>query len=369
MRVVYGVFGYGRGHATRALGVLPELACRHAVQIFASGRAFEMISSQFPDVIQTPVMDYTYRPSGKRCFWRTGRDNFAKMSDALFGGTSLHDTIHAIRAFDPDVVISDCETYVHHAAARLGIPRIGFDHFGILAHCRPPLPHRDRLRAVRDVISYRMVVGFPARAVVSSFFDAPAVSRQIRCVGPLLREEVSRVRPKRGEHLLVYLNNGDRQLLPHIEEALQGCGESVVVYGTSRRGTDGRVEYRAPANMGFLDDVARAKALFATAGNQLVGEALHLGKPMLVFPENTVEQRVNGAALQRLGAGETVDFDRVRTQGIVSFLRRAPTYAERARAISRDGRSEALEALEYFAKDLAKERKSAGASGAWRYAQ
>lgn len=369
MRVVYGVFGYGRGHATRALGVLPELARRHSLQIFASGRAYEMIAPQFADVVKTPVLDYTYLPSGKRCLWRTARDNFSKMSDAMFGGPALHDTMHAIRAFNPDIVISDCETYVHHAAARLGIPRIGFDHFGILTHCRPPLAAQDRVRAVRDVISYRMVVGFPARAVVSSFYDAPAVSRGVRCVGPLLRDEVQRVRPKRGEHLLVYLNNGDRQLLPHVEEALHGCGEDVVVYGTSRRGVDGRVDYRAPANMGFLEDVARAKALFTTAGNQLVGEALYLGKPMLVFPEHTVEQRVNGAALQRLGAGRMVDFEQVRADLIRAFLREAPTYAERVRGFSHDGKTEALDALDDFAKELVKERKAVGAAGAWRYAQ
>jgi len=369
MRVVYGVFGYGRGHATRALGVLPELARRHSLLVFASGHAHEMIASQFPDVVETPVLDYTYLASGKRCLWRTARDNFRKMSDALFGGAVLHDTMHAIRAFDPDVIISDCEPYVHHAAARLGIPRIGFDHFGILTHCRPPLPPHDRVRAVRDVISYRMVVGFPARAVVSSFFDAPAVSRGIRCVGPLLRDEVRRVRPKRGEHLLVYLNNGDPQLLPHMEEALHGCGEDVVVYGTSRRGVDGRLDYRAPANMGFLEDVARAKALFTTAGNQLVGEALHLGKPMLVFPEHTVEQRVNGAALQRLGAGRMVDFSRIRAEVLRDFLREAPRYAERARDYSCDGKTEALDALDHFARDLVKERKAVGAAGAWRYAQ
>ena len=31
MRIVYGIHGYGRGHATRALGVLPELRQRHEV--------------------------------------------------------------------------------------------------------------------------------------------------------------------------------------------------------------------------------------------------------------------------------------------------------------------------------------------------
>ncbi|MEM1031669.1 MAG: glycosyltransferase family protein [Myxococcota bacterium] len=369
MRLVYGVFGYGRGHATRALGVLPELTRRHAVRIFASGRAFEMIAPRYPDVVETPRLDYTYRTSGRRCLWRTARDNATKMGDALVGGRHLRRVEAAIRAFGPDVAISDCETYVHHAAARLGIPRIAFDHFGILTHCRPPIDPRDRLKAVRDVMSYRMVVGFPARAVVSSFFDAPAVRRGVRCVGPLLREEVRRTRPRRGEHLLVYLNNGDRQLLPHVEEALNGCGTPVVVYGTSRRGEDGRVAYRAPSDEGFLEDVARATALFTTAGNQLVGEAVYLGKPMLVSPEHTVEQRVNGMAIERLGVGRMVAFSRIRAEGIRSFLRDAPRYATTVRVHARDGRAEAVEALERFAAEVLRERKALGAARVWRYAQ
>jgi hypothetical protein len=37
MRILYGVFGYGRGHATRALSVLPELMERHEVTVLAGG--------------------------------------------------------------------------------------------------------------------------------------------------------------------------------------------------------------------------------------------------------------------------------------------------------------------------------------------
>ena len=45
-----------------------------------------------------------------------------------------------MRAFEPDLVISDAEPFTHQAAAALGVPRIGFDHFGILSHCRPTAP-------------------------------------------------------------------------------------------------------------------------------------------------------------------------------------------------------------------------------------
>ena len=41
MRIVYGVHGYGRGHATRALAVVQSLAARHDVRLFACGDAYD----------------------------------------------------------------------------------------------------------------------------------------------------------------------------------------------------------------------------------------------------------------------------------------------------------------------------------------
>ena len=45
-------------------------------------------------------------------------------------------------------------------------------------------------------------------------------------------------------------------------------------------------------------------AVVSTAGNQLVGEALYLGKPVLVMPERVnFEQAINAHYLEQSGAG------------------------------------------------------------------
>src|SRR5579859_4198224 len=235
MKIAYGVLGYGQGHATRALSVLPLLERQHEVLVLASGDALHALSPQYP-VHRLPEIRYEYGAQGRRCLWRTLVRRGVTTADAVLGGPALAAVTWALRDFGPDVAICDCDPFVHHAAARLGVPRISFDHFGVLAFCRVPMPWSDRVRAARDVGAYRLFVGQPQRILVSSFFDAAPLRPDVRLVRALVREEVRKSRSLPGEHLLVYLNNGRYQMTASIEEALRGLRMPVVVYGTERRG-------------------------------------------------------------------------------------------------------------------------------------
>jgi uncharacterized protein (TIGR00661 family) len=355
MRIVYGIHGYGRGHATRALGVLPELRQRHEVLVLAGGDAYQALAPLGP-VTQIPTLTYVYRKSGRVATPETLHENAERIWDLVSRGETHRKVLAALRDFRPDLAICDVEPWTHQVAARLGIPRISFDHFGILAYCRPPMPWSDRIRCLRDIAVYRALTGRPDRVIVSSFYQAPATFPAARCVGALLRDDVFKVRAARGDHLLAYFNKGDHQYTPHVEEALQGTGLPALVYGTARSGTDGNVTYRPPGNASFLEDLARCRAVLSTAGNQLVGEALHFGKPMLVHPERSVEQRLNAAAVSRLRIGAQVCHEDISADAIRRFLRDAPQYEASARGLVRDGRSEALAAIESFASELAQGR-------------
>lgn len=144
MRMVYGVFGYGRGHATRAHAVLPELQERHEVFVFAGGDAYDALCGQFP-VVRIPTLGYVYGDAGRRSLSRTLAQNAHRFRDVLFGGAGAREVTARMAAIDPDVAICDAKPWTHHAAARLGVPRISFDHFGILAWCRPELGGVDRV--------------------------------------------------------------------------------------------------------------------------------------------------------------------------------------------------------------------------------
>jgi uncharacterized protein (TIGR00661 family) len=365
MRILYGVFGYGRGHATRALAVLGELRRRHEVLILAGGDAHDAVASQHP-VTRIPTLRYEYDARGKRSLSRTMGENLRHVADILLTGSAMHEVERLAREFAPRVAVCDAEPWTHTAAARLGVPRISFDHYGILAYAHPPIGVYDRLRTARDVYAYRALMGRPERVIVSSFYEPATRDPGVRFVGPLLRDEVLGLRAERGDHVLAYLNRGDHQLTPRVEDAMRRAGVRFIVYGTRRRGVDGCLDFRAPAGLPFLRDLAGARAVLSTAGNQLVGEAMWLGKPLLVMPENTVEQRLNAAAIERMGIGIRASFDDLAPTHFEALLVGEERMREAALRQARDGRAEALAALDAFTKELVALPRPRVALPVWR---
>ncbi|MEL6348107.1 MAG: glycosyltransferase family protein, partial [Myxococcota bacterium] len=286
MRIAYGVHGYSRGHATRASAVLTSLCERHEVRIYAGGDAYDFLSRKFP-VERIPSLGFSYNQNGKMSKLKTFLNNFPKALDLFRHGPQFRQLLGSMRSFGPDVVISDAEAWTHRAALALGIPRIGFDHFGVMVYCRVPLALMDRLRSTMDRRLYLGFIGTPDRVLVSSFYDVPPNDETVQVIGPLLRDEVHHVQPRDGDHLLVYLNNGVRQMNRRLEGILQSLSREVRLYGAGRVGREGQIDYRPPGNLSFLRDLATCKAVLSTAGNQLVGEAIHYGKPLLVMPERT----------------------------------------------------------------------------------
>jgi uncharacterized protein (TIGR00661 family) len=355
LRIAYGVFGYGRGHATRALAVLPELTARHDVMLFAGGDAYQALSPYYP-VHRIPTLHFVYQKNGRRNQFGTIAGNLQAIGGLLLSGDGFRSVVSALRDFGPDVSVCDADPWTHRASAHLGVPRISFDHFGIMAYCRPELSPRDARAAARDVWIYRTLMGRPARIIVSSFYESPPLSRKVRCIGPLLRKEVREAQATPGEHLLVYLNNGSRQLTPRLEEALHQSGLPMAVYGTQRVGRDGNLVFERPDDQRFIEYLASCRAVISTAGNQLVGEAMFLGKPLLVRPEDSVEQRMNAAAVARLGIGEQAMGDSLDAKAISGFLAKAEAYGANARQLWRDGRLQALDCLESFARQLERRR-------------
>ncbi len=350
VRIAYGVHGYSRGHAARALAVLPDLVNRYDVRVYAGGDAYETLKERF-EVERIPTMRYFYH-RGRRSTLRTLRHNLPFFLELLSRGPSVRALGRSLASFAPDVVISDAEAWTHAVARSLGIPRIGFDHFGMMVHCRLDLSLSDWFRSLIDRGVYSVLTGRPDRVLVSSFYRLETRSDDIEIIPPLLREEVHRLEPSSGDHLLVYLNQGNVQLTPALLRALGRAGSPARVYGTSRSGSVGRLVYRPPSNQEFLRDLASCRAVVSTAGNQLVGEALRFGKPLLVVPESTVEQRLNARAVVRLGIGELTAFEQLSAARIRAFLKKADDYAEVARQIGADGRQMALSRLHQWVHEL-----------------
>jgi hypothetical protein len=84
-----------------------------------------------------------------------------------------------------------------------------------------------------------------------------------------------------------------------------------------------------------------------------VGEAMFLGKPVLVFPESCAEQRMNALAVERLGIGMRADFRDFSVETITRFLNRRDAFIANIGRNVRDGLPEALEAIDEALQELA----------------
>ena len=353
MKIAYGIHGYGRGHSSRALAVLPEIVRRHELLIFAGGDAYNALHGGYR-VVRIPTIKYQLAKNGRRSKTRTLIRAAPCLIDLKLGGPALDMVSNAMAEFAPDVVVSDSEAWTLHAARRLGIGRISFDHYGVLAWCDWPMSARERLVSRFEAMTYRLLMaGAADRIAIASFYDAPPRQEGVCVVGPVLREIVRQVEPQRGDYLLVYFSNGHVHFTSRVEDALRALDVPVVVYGTGREGREGNLDFRPPSNTRFVEDLARCRAIFATAGNQLISEAMHLKKPMLLLPEDSLEQRLNASAIERMGVGGRTSRAQVCAGRLRAFLDDGPRFIENFPDSAGDGRKQAIEAIERFAAELA----------------
>lgn len=352
MRIAYGVMGYGRGHAMRSLSVLPALQQQHEVTVFTAGDAYEVLAPKFPTV-RIPMVGYRYNASGRHSTVKTLRENLSPMADLMLHGHGMQQVERELTRRGVEVVISDSEAWCHRAAQRLFLPRISFDHVGILAYCKPHFPPELWLTGMRDAMGYRSLMGIPERILISSFYPAEGKYPGVKLVGPMLRDVVKATKPTRGNYLLAYFNKGEHQYRPHIDRALRLLDIPVKVYGTPYRGQVENLEFRPLSNERFVQDLAGCRAVLSTAGNQLIGEAIHFGKPILAVPEDAFEQRLNAHMIERMGVGLKSTLSGLTPSDVDRFLANEHSYRSHMKEHAGDGRDEAIATLQQFIEELA----------------
>lgn len=353
VRILYAVHGYGRGHATRTLAILPRLLLgNRSLLCLAGGDAWQALVHEYP-VVQIPSLGYVYQSTTRRMSaLGTAQRNIPAAMDLWLGGPTFRFVQDVFEDFRPDIVISDAEPWSHQVAATLRIPRISFDHFGLLVHCRPAMSTTDRLLATAQAWCYQRLMGTPDRALVSSFYQPPVITPGVRLTGTLLRTAVRTARTADDGHVLVYFNQGLQQCPAHVLQALDSLGLPVRLYCRERSDRVGNLQFRRFDQQAFLDDLAGCRAIISTAGNQLIGEAMHLRKPVLVVPEDCVEQRTNAAAVVDMGIGSNLRLSHVTAASIRQFLNSAEKYSSQMQQFQCDATDDAAEILEQYFREL-----------------
>lgn len=322
--------GEGRGHATRVKAIVHDLKARHRVVLYAPGEAWDMLAPAYKgtevEVRHIEGLSFYYDLKGNLNYYRTLFESVKKWMG--FPG-SIQRIKKDMALEKPDLVITDFDPLLPRAAEQMGIPYISINHqhFLNVSDFRD-LPWRLRWYAKAMAIGVRAFYGSQKRTVVSAFFFPPLRQnvRNVEQVGVLLRPEVLALKATVQDKgfLVAYL----RRAVPRrVVRALRDSGLPVRIYGLGARPSEGQVTFHAIDPLKFVEDLAASKALVCTAGNQLVGEAMYLGKPVFAMPETgNREQEMNGFFLRSMGCGWSVPFRSVKSAKIRAFLKAFSNY-------------------------------------------
>lgn len=331
--IYYGMAGEGRGHATRVKAIVDDLSEHHRIVLYAPGEAWDFLYPAYKgsavEVRHLDGLSFHYDKKGQLNYYRTIFEGLRK----YLGFPSRIYRIRKDMELDrPDLVITDFDPLLPRAAEQLHIPYLSINHQHFLrTYDLSELPWRLRLHATIMGLGVRCFYGSQKATIVSSFYFPPLRQglSNVHQVGVLLRPEVlakaKQLSPSE-PFLTVYLR---RPASRRVLRALRGCGMPVHVFGQGELPAEADMHYHKIDNACFLDHLARGCALVCTAGNQLVGEALHLGKPVLALPEpSNHEQEINGHFVAAMGVGECRSLARLRSRHIAEFISQLDIYRQ-----------------------------------------
>ncbi|MET0593959.1 MAG: MJ1255/VC2487 family glycosyltransferase [Polyangiaceae bacterium] len=328
MRILYGVVGEGMGHATRSKVVIEHLLKKkHKVKIVVSGRAYGFLKKHFTDVVEIRGLTIRYADGAMDRDASILRNVLHSPSMLVQNAAAYVDDV---RHFKPKVVLSDFDSYAWFFARRFGLPIISIDNQQIIHKCK----HASEItkgveadyRATRAFVKAKL----PGceHYVITSFFSPPVRAKfqdRVTLVPPILREEILKARPSRGEHVLVYqTSTSDTGLIKQLNRLRS---HKFVVYGLGRDATEGNCTLKAFSEQGFVRDLATARAVVTNGGLSLMHESIYFGKPILSVPvRHQFEQEMNARYLEQYGYGLAAPH--LDADVLEAFLRQERVYAD-----------------------------------------
>lgn len=335
------------GHAIRSKVILHHLvAAGHDVEIMVSGRAREFLSRQFSDVNEIHGFHMIHEDNRVRL----GKTVWSNLRRGITGlPRNIKAYFDLIDDFEPEVVISDFESWTYYYGKLHNLPIFSIDNMQIINRCEHPAEvlegYRVEFELTRAFVKSKLP--FCQHYLITSIARPKVRKDDTTLFPPILRPEILDAPRRRGDHVLVYQTGEGASELGRLLEA---SGLECRVYGMKRDLTedevDGNVRHRPFSESGFIEDLAGARAVIASAGFTLMGEAVHLGVPMLAIPlRRQFEQILNARYLEHAGYGmgaESLDDSAV----IRRFLDRLLAFEEALAGVTHDRNRALLASLD-----------------------
>lgn len=345
MRILYGVVGEGMGHATRSRVVLDHLTQSHDVHIVVSGRARDYLAKRFGNVHNIWGLTIQYEGNSVKK-WQTVLQN---LKGAVTGWPqNVRTYFELVEKFEPEVVISDFESFSYLFGRNHRLPVISIDNMQIINRCEhdPALleGYENSFELSRGIVKTKCPGAF--HYLITTFFYPPVRKQRTTLAPSILRPEIIAAKREAGEHLLVYQTMAGNNDLMH---QLKGSGLPCRIYGYRRDLTqdviDANLTFRPFSEAGFIDDLRTARGVVGGGGFTLMSEAVYLRKPMLSVPVGgQFEQVINALYLNRLSYG--VYAKSLDGEALAQFLERIADCEKALAGYAQDGNTAMLQALD-----------------------
>ena len=348
--IVYSVNGEGRGHATRVQAVIEMLVPKHRFVLLASEDAYDHFRGEYQD---HPWVKVSPLP-GLRFQYTNGKLSYTK---SILGAMpflwNLSKSVQSVERVllreSPDIAITDFEPLLPRAADNLGIPWLSLDHQHFLSVSDfRGLPTNLRWQSRFLRCSIGMFYRGQSGEAVSSFSHLPSRKgcESVQRIGVLIRKKIQALRPQTSNEgfLLVYIRGAAPDTFWN---ALSQLDKAIHVFGKCVPPVLKNIEYFGIQNDTFIRQLSKCEALITTAGNQLVGEAFYLRKPVLAIPEQgNFEQAVNAWLVSQTQAGWSLTFSQVTPHLVSQFLLCVPLLSRRAEDLNCFGNEDACKFIE-----------------------
>ncbi|MEI6639226.1 MAG: hypothetical protein FDX02_01995 [Chlorobium sp.] len=291
MKILFGVQGTGNGHISRSRELVRKLKSDgHDVEVIISGRKEEELKEIeifAPYRVMKGLTLITHK--GKLDYLNTmvHLDLVSLMADIVLLDTA-----------GTDLIITDFEPITSMTAKLKNIPSMGFGHQYAFQYDIP-------LSEGTLFEKYALLNFAPAQYNAGlhwNHFNQPIFPPVIP-ESLYAQNDITVI----NEKVLVYLPFEELEDISLFLTPF--AGYEFFIYGKVLESLDeGHLHYRSYSREGFLGDLRESSGVVCNAGFELPGEALHLGKKLLLRPlDGQIEQQSNALGMVELGYGMAMD--------------------------------------------------------------
>lgn len=302
MKILYGVQGTGNGHISRSNSMAEALASHPELELtwLLSGREQQLGCGN--------IQNFLWR-EGLTFVARNGKINILE----TFKKLNLYKFWQDINTLDLtpyDLIISDYEPVIAHAARKRGVRVVGIGHQYAFNHSIP-------MPGANPIEKALMKNFAPATTAIGLHWHhfgfpilPPILDRDLLVAKPI-------VTPNK---YLVYMPFENLEFLTALLQPLVGF-EFYIYHPQAQVKDLSNLHYRPISRSGFKQDLLNTCGVITNSGFELIGECLHLGKRVLTKPlMGQMEQISNAAALAQLGYAEVLN--KLERPSIESWLNR-----------------------------------------------